>query len=78
MVKQTINKKRLKEFITYSNFEVFFRDNKIVEIGLKYGESIYLKQLGFKRNEQISFLDWLKNNPTELKVLLGLEKETHN
>jgi len=59
---KTINQKRLKEFIDNSFFEITEQgDNKFI-IGLKHGYSIYLKNLGFSRAEQIRFLNYLEQN----------------
>jgi hypothetical protein len=71
-LKKKINEKRLKEFAQWGNFEVNFSDDKVMGVGLKWGESKNLENLGFKRKEQIRMLDFMQDNPEKLKKILGL------
>jgi len=70
-VKQKMNKKRLKQFTQEGMFEVNWMGGKLLGVGLKYGESKHLENLGYKRKEQIQMLDFMQDNPKELKQLLG-------
>jgi len=71
-VKQKIDEKRLKEFAQSGLFDVNMSGDKILGIGLKKGDSKYWETLGYPRKEQIKMLDFMQDNPKQLKKLLGL------
>lgn len=72
-VKQNIDKKRLKEFAQSGLFDVHTSGDKIMSIGLQKGDSKYWETLGYKRKEQIKMLDFMQDNPKQLKKLLGMK-----
>ena len=55
-----MNTNRIKEFISLVVLEIYETENKIISIGLKWGDSKYLTQIGFKRQEQIRILNHLE------------------
>ena len=62
-------KKRIKEFAKAGDFDIHTSEhNKIMSIGLKWGESKRLKDQ-FKRKEQIKLLDKMEENPEYVKKL---------
>jgi len=71
-LKAKINEKRLKEFAEWGRFDVHFSGDKVMGVGLKWGESKNMENLGFKRKEQIRMLNVMQDNPKQLKKLLGL------
>jgi len=68
-LKQKINEKRLKDFVTQGNFDIHTIDKDITSVGLKLGDSKFLQHQGFKRKEQIQMLDYLQDNPKLVKRL---------
>jgi hypothetical protein len=67
-----ISQKKLKKFTQEGEFEVYMYNGKIESIGLRWGESKRLKNLGIKRKDQIKMLDWLEDHPKSAKKLLSV------
>lgn len=64
----------LMQFVKEGNFEVHMQDGDIMSVGLKWGESKRLVNLGIPRDRQIAMLDWLEMHPHFVKKFILGEK----
>jgi len=70
--RKTRTPKEIKDFVDMGNFEVYYsNDDKLMSVGLKWGEGVALQRMGIKRKDQIRMLDWLEDHPRTVKKLLG-------
>jgi hypothetical protein len=62
--------KRAKKFTEIGWFDVHMTEGRITSIGLHWGESKRLKNLGYSRKDQIGLLNWLEKHPKHAKKWL--------
>jgi len=67
-------KTKLRDFISQAHLEIRTVDGKIIDVGLKWGESKRMTRFGFSRKEQIRFLDYLSRHPKTAMSLIKSKK----